>query len=168
MEAQPINFMLWIDKQVLQSFNVKKYPALRFILKPAANAFIVLAVFYLLPAYLALSQHNMEIIEVLTGQVIISQLVGIILKATIKRPRPLNKITFLGKIDSSFPSGHTMLAIGLALINATFFPNLSIILLFLAVLVGLGRMYLQMHYLTDVLAGACIGGIVAGLIVHFI
>jgi len=44
-----------------------------------------------------------------------------------------------------------------------YLPTLTIVWIILAMLVGLGRIYIQMHYLSDV-----IGGIFIGLILAFI
>jgi membrane-associated phospholipid phosphatase len=59
----------------------------------------------------------------------------------------------------SFPSGHTSTAFTMALIMAYILNKKvwSIILPILALLVGYSRVYLAQHFLTDVLAGMCIG-----------
>lgn len=59
----------------------------------------------------------------------------------------------------SFPSGHTTTAFTMALIMTHMFNNKiwSFILPLLALLAGYSRVYLGQHFLTDILAGTCIG-----------
>jgi undecaprenyl-diphosphatase len=57
----------------------------------------------------------------------------------------------------SFPSGHTMTAFSVALVVSYFYPGLEAPLFFLAVSIGLSRVVLGMHFLSDVLAGAVLG-----------
>ena len=58
---------------------------------------------------------------------------------------------------TSFPSGHTQTAFTLATALAILFPRWRIPLFVIAVAVGLSRVILVSHYLSDVIAGAGIG-----------
>ncbi|HEY4363488.1 MAG TPA: phosphatase PAP2 family protein [Bryobacteraceae bacterium] len=59
----------------------------------------------------------------------------------------------------SFPSGHTITAFAVAISLGSFYPALLPGLLFCAASVAASRILLGMHFLTDVLAGAAIGGL---------
>jgi len=61
----------------------------------------------------------------------------------------------------SFPSGHTITAFAVALSLSLFYPSLAIGLLFCAASVAASRILLGMHFLSDVLAGAAIGSVLA-------
>jgi undecaprenyl-diphosphatase len=61
----------------------------------------------------------------------------------------------------SFPSGHTITAFAVSITLAGFYPDLTIGLLFCAVSVAASRILLGMHFLSDVLAGAAIGSLLA-------
>jgi undecaprenyl-diphosphatase len=63
----------------------------------------------------------------------------------------------------SFPSGHTLHAVSFSVIACAYFPTLVWALLPFTVLVAVSRMILGLHYPSDVLAGAAIGGVVASL-----
>jgi undecaprenyl-diphosphatase len=59
----------------------------------------------------------------------------------------------------SFPSGHTITAFAVTISLGAFYPALLPGLLFCAASVAASRILLGMHFLTDVLAGAAIGGV---------
>jgi membrane-associated phospholipid phosphatase len=59
--------------------------------------------------------------------------------------------------SASFPSGHSATAFATAVAVGLVYPRLRLPLLALAALVALSRVYLGMHYSTDVLAGTALG-----------
>jgi undecaprenyl-diphosphatase len=61
----------------------------------------------------------------------------------------------------SFPSGHTITAFAVAVTLSLFYPELAPGLLFCALSVAASRVLLGMHFLSDVLAGAAIGTLLA-------
>ncbi|KYH33876.1 phosphatase PAP2 family protein [Neomoorella mulderi] len=63
--------------------------------------------------------------------------------------------------DFSFPSGHTAASFSLAVVFALNFPVLTWPLVTAAGLTGLSRMYVGMHYPSDVLGGATVGALFA-------
>jgi undecaprenyl-diphosphatase len=84
------------------------------------------------------------------------------LKRLSRRPRPCQFQTHcwskvLPPDQFSFPSGHTMTAFSIALVLSYFYPGLEWPLYFLALSIGLSRIVLGMHFLSDVLAGAVLG-----------
>lgn len=69
--------------------------------------------------------------------------------------------------DHSFPSGHTTAIFSLIIPFVAAFPLMGLILLPLAFLVGLSRIYLGLHYPSDCLAGCVIGTVAALATVAF-
>jgi undecaprenyl-diphosphatase len=68
----------------------------------------------------------------------------------------------------SFPSGHTMTAVSIALVLSYFYPALQLPLYFLAGSIALSRIVLGMHFLSDVLAGTVFGlGLGCGALTAF-
>jgi undecaprenyl-diphosphatase len=89
-----------------------------------------------------------------------------LLKRAFERPRPSvidPAVHPLVAVPHSFsmPSGHAATAFAAAVAVALFHPRLRGPLVGLAVLVAVSRVWLGVHYLSDVLAGAAIGTAVA-------
>ena len=104
--------------------------------------------------------HTMAIKAMIS--ITISTGIGKILKISVTRLRPFIKIPNLNikkiGIDKySFPSGHTTGAFSLAVIIALYFPMFGFITIPLACCVGISRMYIGVHYPTDVIVGIFIG-----------
>jgi membrane-associated phospholipid phosphatase len=57
----------------------------------------------------------------------------------------------------SFPSGHATSVFAVACAFGYFYPRLRWPLFLLAACISLGRLYLDRHYVSDILAGALIG-----------
>jgi undecaprenyl-diphosphatase len=67
---------------------------------------------------------------------------------------------------TSFPSGHTVMAFSLAAAVSILFPRLSILAFISAVSIGISRILITSHYLSDVIVGAGIG-ILSTMIVKY-
>jgi len=91
------------------------------------------------------------------------------LKNTIKRPRPYRSIKGLKSIilasdEFSLPSGHTSAAFFFSTFLCMGFSPLFLPLYLWATAVGLSRVVLGVHYLTDIIIGAILGSAIAFLI----
>lgn len=93
-------------------------------------------------------------------------MISLALYATLKRysrrPRPLHQLRGIlapvAPLDEfSFPSGHTLHAVGFSLILVAHYPGLLWLLLPLTFSIALSRIILGLHYPSDVLAAIGIG-----------
>lgn len=93
--------------------------------------------------------------------------VNLLVKPLAARIRPYEVIEGLSLLvsaqsDYSFPSGHTAAGFAVAVVMLRLMPaRYGVPALVMATLIALSRLYVGVHYPTDVLAGALIGGGIA-------
>ncbi|MDQ0857978.1 phosphatase PAP2 family protein [Bacillus sp. V2I10] len=98
---------------------------------------------------------------------LISHLPVAFVKKRYPRKRPYlalleTKVTANPLEDHSFPSGHTTAIFSVIIPFILILPQTAILLLPLGISIGVSRMYLGLHYPSDVLAG-CLLGTTAGM-----
>lgn len=109
-------------------------------------------------------------------QLSLKLLAGIIITLTVTsaikyfffkdRPKKESHHNLFERIDAStFPSLHAARAFFLAFLFSSFFNNafISATLLLTAILIAYSRIYLQKHFLTDIIGGLILGGITFGI-----
>lgn len=116
----------------------------------------VMVVFFLLPHY---REAGVIMFFVLAA---CGVLTNFVLKPLVARPRPCHsypdqKLLVNCPADYSFPSGHTMSSFGAALIIYSANQSLGIIAFVMAFLMAFSRLYLFVHYPSDVLTGVVLG-----------
>ena len=97
------------------------------------------------------------------------QILNLLLKTLFARPRPVFADPFALEVYYSFPSGHSMISLiaygMLAYLIGLYVKNhyARILVVFIAalaiVLIGISRMALGVHYLSDVIGGFIAGGV---------
>lgn len=94
-----------------------------------------------------------------------------VLKKNINRTRPCNVINPPFKVNTlvykptsnSFPSNHASNMFALSFAFSFFYPQLRILFYIGAVLVAYSRIYVGVHFFSDVISGAIIGTLIAFL-----
>ena len=139
------------------------------IITNISSAYALIVISILLLAIIKNKKIPISISKNLIIVFIISQLFKII----IKRPRPIN-INLVEASGFSYPSGHSMVSMAyFGLIAYLIYKNLNnklakiiliISLLITIILIGFSRIYLGVHYLSDVIAGFLLA--IAYLIVY--
>ncbi|MEZ4869113.1 MAG: phosphatase PAP2 family protein [Caldilineaceae bacterium] len=139
----------------------------------ALGGFAVLTIIVLSVIGYLLLQHKPNGALLVGATVVSGVLLSMLLKQGFNRPRPdlVPHGSFVN--DASFPSGHSMLSavtyltLGALLARLQPNPRLKIYILALAtlltVLVGVSRVYLGVHWPTDVLAGWTAGAVWASV-----
>lgn len=137
----------------------------------ALGGFTVLTLVIVLAALLLVMNHRGRHAAVLVGAVVVSQVVSEIIKHVIDRPRPA-LVPHLDMVySSSFPSGHAMMSpvvyLTLAAVVSTGLEPAGVrgarmtAAALLVVLIGVSRVYLGVHWPTDVLGGWILGSAIA-------
>ncbi len=168
MEA---NILLWIQENLRAEWLT---PIVKFI-TTLGNAGIL----WILISLVLLILPKTRKIGLATSLSLIFDLlaVNILIKRIVARVRPYEVIEGLTSLigpqsDFSFPSGHTAASFAFATVILIFAPKkYSLPTLVLAFLIAFSRLYLGVHYPTDVLGGIVIGalcGVAAACVVKFI
>ncbi|MCZ4344432.1 phosphatase PAP2 family protein [Devosia neptuniae] len=115
--------------------------------------------------YLLLARMRAEALLVVTS-VVGGTILSTLLKMGYNRPRP-DLTTMSEQFTASFPSGHAMLSavtfLTLGAVLSRFAPTRPLrfftigMAVLLTLMVGLSRLYMGVHYPSDVLAGWCLG-----------
>jgi undecaprenyl-diphosphatase len=110
-------------------------------------------------------RRDRDSVAIIIGLALVTQIIDALLKISVHRirPEPLHAYTKL--YLASFPSGHAMNAVAtygfIAILMARELPRLRrflfVVVVVLSLLIGLARVYLQLHWPTDVLGGYCVG-----------
>ena len=163
------------DIQALKAINSNRIrtldPIFLFITNTSSLVCITIVISTLLAGWVKRAKKRILkgsqlLVTFLTSFIIIKAL-----KYLIGRNRPYITYNFLDKLAQaeslSFPSGHTFEAFAFSTAVALLFKNpwLRIFIFTWAVLVGISRMILGMHYISDVIGGVILG-VLTGYFVH--
>ncbi|QUH25353.1 phosphatase PAP2 family protein [Serpentinicella alkaliphila] len=156
------NLILETDKELFCFINSKNHYRylnifMRNITHLGSTVFSILLPLFLM----SLNNKSFQVGKTIAIHLVINQVIVQVIKRLVNRPRPYKILKDLAlsnvpKCNYSFPSGHTNAAFTTALILGKFFPLFSLVFLTLAFLVGVSRIYLGVHYPTDVLCGIII------------
>ena len=169
------NVLHQFDIKALKSVNSNRFESLDPFFLLITNTSSMLCVIITCLILLAGSLMKKRALVLKGWQLLVTFLTSFVFIKTLKyligRDRPFITYDFLDKLahaeSMSFPSGHTFEAFAFATAVVLQFKNpwLKYVIFLWAVLVGLSRMVLGMHYLSDVLGGL-IFGILSGYFVH--
>lgn len=106
-----------------------------------------------------------DAVIIITVLAIVVQVLDAILKVGVHRVRPEPLHAYTKLYLASFPSGHAMNAVAtygfVAILLTREWPRLRValfaIVAIICVMIGIARVYLQLHWATDVLGGYCVG-----------
>ncbi len=96
----------------------------------------------------------------------------LVIKQLVMRPRPFIELNITPIITKpsgySFPSGHAASSFSIATLFYLYKHKLKWPILILATLIAFSRIYLLVHYTSDVICGSILGFIIANIIFHLI
>lgn len=166
------NRFKWFDEKLIKLINDKmKSKFLDKVMLRITNLGSVMFIFPFIFVLIILRNKEARTIGIQSAITLcISQTITYSLKSLLSRERPYNILKNLNTFDIilkdySFPSGHTSASFSVATIIALNIPELSLFAISIAFLIGISRIYLGVHYPTDVVAGIIIG-VGSGIIVY--
>ncbi len=118
---------------------------------------------------LATKKYRRGGLALAVGLIAVLLIGNITLKPLIARTRPFDlveniELLVAAPTDFSFPSGHTLSSVVAAAILTMTDKRFGYVAIPLAVLIAFSRLYLYVHFLTDVLGGVFIGAIISTVI----
>jgi undecaprenyl-diphosphatase len=171
MMARLASFDLALSQWFTLSSKSTWWPVVRFTahVGDGQNVFGALGVIYLLAWLLdkpLLRQSVLTIVLVVLAAMLVVTLIKFGVRR--QRPRPPGEFVQLQYDKYSFPSGHAARLAALAVITVFFYPTLGWLLGGVALLVAVARVAVGIHYVTDIVAGLVVGGLVSwGIITLF-
>lgn len=154
------------DTSVFLAINRMPHPwPLNFAMEAVSTAMSKgagLAIGLVLASLIDPRSHRRAALEVLPTLWLAGLTVEFPLKRIFGRPRPYSSLVLASVVGKkpghySFPSAHTAVAFGGAWLLSQHYPRLTPALYGLATVVGFSRVYLGVHYLSDVVVGAAAG-----------
>ncbi len=134
--------------------------------------FILVAI----PVFLKNWQKSLFVIALCFIALAVGDASGNILKHLFERPRPCQNLVGIDSYREgvrllvgcggafSFPSNHAVNTFAVAATFSHFFRKTALPMFSIAAVVAFSRVYVGVHYPSDVVAGAILGGIIAGII----
>ena len=165
-----MNFISSFDVYVVQALYAMRAPSLvPFFtwVTELASTTTVIGLTFIIVIILAY-RRRWALVAGLCTTIIGSGAVAFILKDIIARPRPSASLFAIVETGFSFPSGHATLSVALYgfilwLVYGTLSPNRRYLMItattILILAIGFSRLYLGVHYPSDVIAGYLLGGV---------
>ena len=155
------NILLWIQEYIRNDFLT---PIFKFITHLGDEGYVWIAI-----AVILLFVKKYRKVGLMVGASLLGSLVfnNMLVKNLVARPRPYRMIETLSILipepgEYSFPSGHTSSSFAAGVVLYLMLPKkYGVPAMILAFLIGISRLYVGVHYPTDVLGGMVMGTVLA-------
>ncbi|MDD3223144.1 MAG: phosphatase PAP2 family protein [Clostridium sp.] len=160
------NLILISIKNNMHGYIADKIMIMSTDLGNMAIAWVVIAI------ALIISKRYRKVGVMVLAALLLSTILGeVILKNLVKRPRPCFYIPQVDMIikkptSYSFPSGHAMSSFAAAGVISKYLKKYAVVFYVLALVIAFSRLYLYVHYPTDVIVGIILGIIVSRFVIH--
>lgn len=134
---------------------------------------ILLIVLFAFRATRQEQRHEFATILVAVSAGLFAYVTNYLVSLVYFRPRPFVDLVGVHLLitkeatEKSFPSDHAALAFALAVAVFLAHRRWGIVFLVLATLVAIGRVFVGVHYPSDVIVGAVVGSVWASLVCHY-
>lgn len=165
-----------LDNRFYAQIEVSMNPLLTIIMLAFTHLGDVITIVLITGLIFLLPRTRKKLAIPLSIGILTSTILNLSLKELFARERP-GLTALISESTYSFPSGHSMINMTLYAMLAYFFyktiaslwlrKGLIVLCLFLTGMIGISRVYLGVHYISDVGAGLLLGLVVAGVVLHF-
>lgn len=146
-----------VDHSILEFMDWLNNPVLSYFFSRISFSLSLIFVLLIMTSLFMWEEHKKEWILPTWFSFAAALVITYVIKFIVARERPLDAIYFFGLPDYSFPSAHAAATFAVVPILDEEYPALKWFWILFAVLVAVSRIYLKVHFLTDVLAGILIG-----------
>lgn len=159
-----VDFIVNLDKRIINFFGRKNNNIFLNSIMIAASFIGNGGMVWLFIAAMLLRKQSGKTLPFLIVASLITEfiIVEVIIKNIVKRARPIaeeisQKLLIKLPITYSFPSGHTASSFAVTTVFVLLSSHLFFLALPIAILISFSRVYLRVHYPSDVLAGVLVG-----------
>ncbi len=122
------------------------------------NSLVLIGLFVVFPSLVLLVRGQKRNAAIVALTALAAFIISSGLKLVFERSRPETVLLDLASASgSSLPSTHAMIAFSVVPALILFFPSLAMLVIAGAALMGFSRLYVGVHYLSDVVVGAVLG-----------
>ncbi len=146
-----------LDNIVLSYSAHIQNPALSYLFDWVSYALSLVFVLLIMTSLFMWEENKRDWIIPMWCSFVLAVIFSYILKFIVLRERPGEAMSILGFRDYSFPSTHAAVSFSVVPILDAEYPALKWFWILFAVFVALSRLYLRVHFLSDVVAGALLG-----------
>lgn len=166
---------LFYDKEIVSIITNNRLSILDGFMVWVTNPLTIVTIFFLITTLFLWEERKRGWILPLWASAALSAAIAMVMKIIISRPRPFEIITIplvkgagyvFSAWNTSFPSMHAAITLSAVPILDKEFPKLKWFWIILASLIILSRVYVGMHYLSDILAGCLLGLLIGQSIIH--
>jgi len=163
---------LFIDRYASLSIVELRHPIINksmVIISNLATLISITIISIILLAAIIYLKKDKKYLSSMVISLIFSALLVALIKYIVKRPRPFIELgieALENKSNYSFPSGHTNSVFSLIPFISIYFKKFKYIWLFFSVLVSFSRIYLGVHYLSDIIFSMIFGLSISYLFIY--
>ena len=155
-----------LDSWFLELFVELKTPLLDYVFGWITSVLSLVTVLLVMTTLFMWEEHKRDWILPLWSAFVFAFIISYAIKFLVARERPFEAFQILGFEDYSFPSTHVAISFSVVPILDREYPMLKWFWIAFAGLVALSRLYLQAHYLSDIIAGIMLGYFLGRLILY--
>ena len=152
-------FALRFDRQIVLFFQIHRNPILDIVFTALTHLGTMIAVLFVIVSLFMLQKHRREWIVPLWASAGFAVALTYIIKYAVMRQRPeaIGIAAVIAATGYSFPSAHSATAFSVLPVMDKVFKKLIYAWIAVAVLISFSRLYLGVHYLSDVIFGGMLG-----------